>query len=216
MSAQRPVRAAVRAALLVVALAAPAACGGGGGNGLKCNDAALGSGTSAPPGVNVFVDHRVCFSVALPSTWRQLPLRIADFDKAADDLRPQSNKIGPALTQLKSVVRAGTRLAALDLTTGATVNMNVLKADGKVQEIVIRVTRELQRISAANFTRENITVAGEPAIRQRFTLPFPGDNGPFDLKETQIYVVHRGLAYIMTLAGESPDLDPIAASVQLA
>ena len=40
--------------------------------------------------------------------------------------------------------------------------------------------------------------------------------GPIDLKETQIYVVHRGEAYIMTLAGESPDLDAVAASLQLA
>lgn len=207
-------RRALQAALLAAGLAVPASCGGGGG--MKCNDAVLGGGAAAPAGTTVVVDRKVCFSVGLPSTWRQLPLHIADFDRAADELRPQSTKIGPALTQLKSVVRAGTHVAALDLATGATVNVSVLKADGTLPAIVTRVTRELQRISAANFARENVAVSGEPAVRQRFTLPFPGDNGPFDLKETQLYVVHRGEAYIVTLAGESPDLDGIAASLRLA
>ncbi len=172
---------------------------------------------SAPPGFTVVTDTNAGFALALPDSWRQMPLDIGSFDAAADELRNQSDKVGTALTQLKSVVRSGANVAAVDPATGSTVNLIVLPADSKPDEIAAQAAVQLRNTGATELQRQEVTVDGEPGVRQRFRLPFPDEaGGVVELRESQYYVVRRGKAYILTLVGDSPDLDRIAESLELA
>ena len=170
-----------------------------------------------PPGFTVVSDANAGFALAVPDSWRQMPLDVGSFDAAADEVRSQSDRVGPALTQLKSVVRGGANVAAVDPGTGSTVNLIVLPADSEPDEIATQAAVQLRSTGATELQKEEVTVDGEPAVRQRFRLPFPDDaGGVVELRESQYYVVRRGKAYILTLVGDSPDLDRIAQSLQLA
>jgi hypothetical protein len=173
---------------------------------------------SAPlPGFTVVSDANAGFAISVPESWRQMPLDVGSFDAAADQVRRESDKVGSALTQLKSVVRNGANAAAVDPATGSTVNLIVLPADSEPDEIATQAAIQLRGTGATDIQKENVTVDGVSAVRQRFMLPFPNDGGGVvHLRESQYYVVRRGKAYILTLVGESPDLDRIASSLQLA
>ncbi len=169
------------------------------------------------PGFTVVSDANAGFAVSVPESWRQMPLDVGSFDPAADQVRRESDKVGPALTQLKSVVRNGANVAVVDPATGSTVNLIVLPADSEPDEIATQAAVQLRGTGATGLQKEGVTVDGAPAVRQRFRLPFPSDGGGVvDLRESQYYVVRRGKAYILTLVGDSPDLDRIAGTLQLA
>jgi len=152
----------------------------------------------------------------------KLPTDIGSFDAAASSVKASAPAsaapaVATGLVQLKSVVRDGAALAAIDPTTGATANLVTLSAGGqKPSEVAIGAGKQLVGNGATDVTRENVTVDGVTAVRQRFKTPFPGDAGPVNLSESQVYVVRRGQVFIFTLAGESADLDAIAASLKLA
>lgn len=176
--------------------------------------------TTPPPGSVVVSDASAGYAVAIPTSWKQLPTDVARFDGDADALRAASQtpaKLATGLTQLKSVVRSGASVVAIDPDTGATANLIVLDAGGQnPTEIATGSANQLRQNGATGVTRRAVTVDGLRAVRQQFHTPFPGDAGPVDLAETQIYVVRRGQAFILTLAGDSPALDGIAASLKLA
>ena len=172
--------------------------------------------TRAAPDFTVVADPAAGFAISIPTSWRQLPLDVGSFDAAADRLRKESDKVGPALTQLKSVVRSGAYLAAVDLDTGSTVNLIVLPSEDEPDEIATQAAIQLRGSGATELQKEPVTVDGVPAVRQRFRLPFPGDAGNVELRESQYYVVRRGKAFILTAVGDSPQLDQIAASLKLA
>ncbi len=197
--------------LTVVAIVALAACGS------DDEEPARPLDSPSLPGFTVVSDANAGFAVSVPETWRQMPLDVGSFDAAADKVRQESDKVGPALTQLKSVVRNGANAAVVDPATGSTVNLIVLPADSEPDEIATQAAIQLRGTGATELQKEEVTVDGVSAVRQRFLLPFPNDaGGVVQLRESQYYVVRRGKAYILTLVGESPDLDRIATSFQLA
>jgi hypothetical protein len=176
--------------------------------------------TTPPAGYVVLSDASAGYAVAIPTSWKQLPTDVARFDSEADTLRAASQtpaRLATGLTQLKSVVRSGAAVVAIDPDTGATANLIVLDAGGQnPTQIATGSANQLRQNGATGVTRQAITVDGVAAVRQRFRTPFPGDAGPVDLDETQVYAVRRGQAFILTLAGASPALDGIAASLKLA
>ncbi|HEX2272562.1 MAG TPA: hypothetical protein VHG90_01670 [Acidimicrobiales bacterium] len=196
---------------VVAILAAVVGCGSDDEPAARSLDAA------PPPGFTVVSDTNAGFAIGVPESWRRLPLDLGSFDAAADQIRQQSDKVGTALTQLKSVVRNGANLAAVDPATGSTVNLIVLPADSEPDEIATQAAIQLRGTGATELKKEDVTVDGVAAVRQSFLLPFPNDaGGVVQLRESQYYVVRRGKAYILTLVGESADLDRIATSLQLA
>ena len=195
------------AAVLTVALAA---CGG------DDEPAARPLDTSAAPGFTVVSDAPAGFAISVPTGWRQLPLEIGRFDEGADQLRKESDKVGPALDQLKGAVRDGARLAAADPATGSTVNLIILPADANLEDLAKAAAVRLRQTGATELRQESSTVDGLPAVRQRFRVTLPAGTGTVELRESQYYVVRRGKAYILTLVGDSPELDQIAASFKLA
>ncbi|MEN3315335.1 MAG: hypothetical protein V7605_1569 [Acidimicrobiaceae bacterium] len=178
--------------------------------------------TSVAPGSSVVSDDAEGFAVSFPTTWVKLPTDIGSFDAAAGSVKASAppsaaSAVATGLLQLKSVVREGAALAAIDPTTGATANLVTLGAQGqKPSEVAIGAANQLIGNGATEVTRQNVTVDGVTAVRQRFKTPFPGDAGPVSLSESQLYAVRRGQVFILTLAGESPDLDAIAGSLKLA
>lgn len=206
----------------LVAIVALAACGS--------DDEPAARPLESPPlpGFTVVSDDKAGFAISLPESWRQLPLDVGSFDAAADQIRKESDgesngesdgesdKVGTALTQLKSVVRNGANVAAVDTATGSTVNLIVLPADSEPDEIAKQAAIQLRGSGATDVQTERVTVDGVPAVRQRFMLPFPSDAGVVQLREVQYYAVRRGNAYLLTLVGESPELGRIASSLQLA
>jgi len=152
----------------------------------------------------------------------KLPTDTGSFDAAAKQVLDNASPAAkPAVTlglvQLRSAVRTGVILAAIDPTTGATANLITLGANGqKVSEVAIGSANRLIGNGATDLTRETLTVDGIPAERSRFRNAFSSDSGPVNLAESQLYVVRRGQAFILSLTGESADLDAIASSLKLA
>jgi hypothetical protein len=197
--------------LTVVAIVALAACGS------DDEPAARPLDSPSLPGFIVVSDNNAGFAISLPESWRQLPLDVGSFDATADQIRKESDKVATALTQLKSVVRNGANVAAVDTGTGSTVNLIVLPADSKPDEIAKQAAIQLRGSGATELKTDKVTVDGVAAVRQRFMLPFPSEaGGVVQLREVQYYAVRRGNAYLLTLVGESPELDRIAGSLQLA
>jgi hypothetical protein len=173
--------------------------------------------TSAPAGSTVATDAKIGFAITLPSSWKQLPTDAGKFDAAADPIRAASDKVGTGLAQLKSAVRSGANLAAIDPETGATVNLIVLDAGGSsLDKIATQSANLLRGNGASDITREQTTVDGVPAVRQRFRQRLPGETGAVDVSTTQLYVLRRGQEFVLTLSGDDPGLDSIAASLKLA
>ncbi len=178
--------------------------------------------TTAAPGAVVVSDDAEGYAVSLPTTWVKLPTDIGSFPAAADAVKAQAPPAAAAavalgLVQLKSAVTAGVIIAAIDPNTGSTANLVALDANGqKVSEVAVGAANRLIGNGATGLTRETITADGLPAARSRFHNAFSGDSGPVNLSESQLYVVRRGQAFILTLTGESADLDGIASSLKLA
>lgn len=203
---------ALRLLVGTVLIAALVACGSDDDDGppLRTLD------TTSVAGATVVSDAQAGFAVSLPESWRQLPTDLGSFDAAADEVRKQSDKVTVPLTQLKSVVRNGANVVAIDPATGSTANLIVLEADSSLEDLAVNAGLRLRETGATDIVREDATVDGLPAIRQRFRVAFPGDNGNVVLQESQLYVVRRDKAFILTLVGDSPDLEKITASLKLA
>jgi len=207
----------VATAMVVMALSLLASC-----SGKSSSEPRRPLDTSAAPGSSVVSDTAGGFAVSFPTMWVKLPTDIGSFDAAAATVTAQAppsaaTAVATGLLQLKSAVREGAVLAAIDPNTGSTANLVTLSAGGqKASEIAIGAGKELTGNGATDVTRENTTADGVAAVRQRFRTPFPGDAGPVTLNESQLYVVRRGQVFILTLTGESADLDAIASSLKLA
>lgn len=178
--------------------------------------------TTPAPGSVVVSDEAEGYAVSIPTSWVKLPTEVGAFDAAAEGVKAKAPPAAlPAVTiglvQLKSTVRAGAVLAAIDPATGATANLVTLGANGQnVSELAIGAANRLKGNGATDLTKVDVTADGIPAARSRFRTAFQGDSGPVNLDESQLYVVRRGQAFILTLAGGSADLDGIANSLKLA
>ena len=178
--------------------------------------------TTPAPGSVVVSDEATGFAVSIPESWVQLPTDIGGFDAAADRGRAEAPPDAAAavaigLVQLKSAVRSGVVLAAIDPRTGETANLVTLADQGQTaQEISVGAANQLSQNGATDLARQTITVDGVETVRQRFRTPLSGDTGPVTVTETQFYAVRRGEAFILTLVGESPVIDSIGTSLKLA
>lgn len=178
--------------------------------------------TAPSPGSVVISDDAEGYAVSIPTSWVKLPTVYSDFDPAAVAVKAKTPPAAlPAVTlglvQLKSAVRSGAVMAAIDPNTGSTANLVTLGANGqKVSEVAIGAANRLKGNGATDVTRVDVTTDGTAAVRQKFRNPFPSDAGPVNLNESQLYVVRRNHAFILTLTGDSADLDGIANSVKLA
>jgi len=178
--------------------------------------------TTVAPGSTLVSDDAEGYALSLPMSWVKMPTDIGTFPAAADAVSAQAPPAAAAavaigLVQLKSAVTAGVLLAAIDPNTGSTANLVVLDANGqKVSEVSVGAANRLIGNGATGLTRADVTVDGIAGVRSRFRNAFSGDSGPVNLNESQLYVVRRGQAFILTLTGESADLDGIAASMKLA
>jgi len=174
------------------------------------------------PGSVVVSDDAEGYALSLPASWVKLPTDGGAFPAAADAVRAQAPPAAAAavaigLVQLKSAVIAGVIVAAIDPNTGSTANLVALGANGqKVSEVAVGAANRLIGNGATGLTRATVTADGIPAVRSRFRNAFSGDSGPVNLNESQLYVVRRGQAFILTLTGDSADLDGIANSLKLA
>ncbi len=176
----------------------------------------------AAQGSVVVSDDAEGYAVSLPPSWVKLPTDTGSFDAAAKQVLDKASLAArPAVTlglvQLRSAVRTGVIVAAIDPDSGATANLVTLGANGqKVSEVAVGAANRLIGNGATDLTREKVTVDEIAAERSRFKNKFSSETGPVDLSESQLYVVRRGQAFILTLTGESADLDGIASSLKLA
>ena len=172
---------------------------------------------SAPPGGTVVSDDGVGFAVAVPTSWKQMPLELSAFDQEADALRASSNNVGTGLVQLKGAVRSGANVAAIDPATGATVNLIVLEAaSDEFDKTVDQIVNQLRANGATNVRRENTTVDGVSGARMQFRQRLPGETGAVDVTTTQVIVRRRNRDFILTVSGDTPEATAIAGSLELA
>ena len=173
--------------------------------------------TNAPPGATMVSDEGVGFAVAVPDSWKRLPLELSGFDREAEALRAASTSVGTGLVQLKGAVRSGANLAAIDPTTGATVNLIALPAaDDAFDKTVDQIVNQLRANGATDLRRGATTVDGIPGARLQFRQRLPGETAAVDVNTTQVIVRRRDREFILTVSGDSPETAAIAGSLQLA
>ena len=198
-------------AVMVAVAACLVACGSDDGEPRRALD------KSAPPGATVVSDDGAGFAVAVPTSWKQMPLELSGFDQEAEAVRASSDKVGTGLVQLKSTVRDGANLAAIDPSTGATVNLKVLPAaDDEFDKTVDQIVQLLRANGATGIRREKSTADGVPAARLQFRQRLPGEVGAVDVTTNQVIVRRRDHEFILTVSGDSPDAETILGSLQLA
>ncbi len=172
---------------------------------------------SAPPGATVVSDDGVGFAVAVPTSWKQMPLELSGFDQEAEALKASSNNVGTGLVQLKGAVRSGANVAAIDPATGATVNLIALEAASDAFDKTIdQIVNQLRANGATDVRRENTTVDGVPGARMQFRQRLPGVTGAVDVATTQVIVRRRNRDFILTVSGDAPEAATIAGSLELA
>ena len=200
-------------AVVVTMAAALVACGSDGDD----EEPRRALETDAPPGATVISDEGVGFAVAIPDSWTRLPLEVSAFDEEAETLRASSDKVGTGLVQLKSAVRSGAHLAAIDPATGATVNLIALEAAvDKFDKTVDQIVTLLRANGATDVRREATTVDGIPGARLQFRQRLPGETAAVESDTTQVVVRRRNRDFILTVSGDTPDAESIASSLQLA
>ena len=172
---------------------------------------------SAPPGATVVSDDGVGFAVAVPTSWKQMPLDQSAFDTEAEALKAASDTVGTGLVQLKGAVRSGANVAAIDPATGATVNLIALEAASDAFDKTIdQIVNQLRANGATDVRRENTTVDGVPGARMQFRQRLPGVTGAVDVATTQVIVRRRNRDFILTVSGDTPEAATIAGSLELA
>ena len=172
---------------------------------------------SAPPGATVVSDDGVGFAVAVPTSWKQMPLDQSAFDTEAEALKAASNRVGTGLVQLKGAVRSGANVAAIDPATGATVNLIVLEAaSDEFDKTVEQIVNQLRANGATGVRSDDATVDGIPGARLQFRQRLPGETGAVDVTTTQVIVRRRNRDFILTVSGDTPEGGTIAGSLELA
>ncbi len=172
---------------------------------------------SAPPGATVLSDDGVGFAVAVPTSWKQMPLDQSAFDTEAEALKAASDTVGTGLVQLKGAVRSGANVAAIDPATGATVNLIALEAASDAFDKTIdQIVNQLRANGATDVRRESTTVDGVPGARMQFRQRLPGVTGAVDVATTQVIVRRRNRDFILTVSGDTPEAATIAGSLELA
>jgi hypothetical protein len=172
---------------------------------------------TAPPGATVVSDDGVGFAVAVPTSWKQMPLDQSAFDTEAEALKASSEKVGTGLVQLKGAVRSGANVAAIDPETGATVNLIALEAaDDGFDKTVEQIVNQLRANGATNVQRADITVDRVPGARLQFRQRLPGETGAVEVATSQVIVRRRNRDFILTVSGDTPEASTIAGSLKLA
>lgn len=172
---------------------------------------------SAPLGATVVSDDGVGYAVAVPTSWKQMPLDQSAFDSEAEALKASSNSVGTGLVQLKGAVRSGANVAAIDPATGATVNLIALEAaSDKFDKTVEQIVNQLRANGATNVQSQKVTVDGVSGSRLQFRQRLPGETGAVDVTTTQVIVRRRNRDFILTVSGDTPQAATIAGSLKLA
>lgn len=170
-----------------------------------------------PQGATMVSDDGVGFAVAIPTSWKQLPLDLAAFDQEAEALKASSDKVGTGLVQLKGAVRGGALVAAIDPGTGATANVIVLEAAvDKFDKTVEQITGQLGANGATNIKQQDAVVDGLAGVRLQFRQRLPGEVGAVEVNTTQVIVRRHNRDFILTVSGDSPDTATITGSLELA
>jgi hypothetical protein len=172
---------------------------------------------TAPAGATVLSDDGVGYAVAVPTAWKQMPTDQSAFDTEAEALKAASDKVGTGLVQLKGAVRSGANVAAIDPTTGATVNLIALEAaSDEFDKTVEQTVNQLKANGATGVQDEDVTVDGIPGARLQFRQRLPGETGAVDVTTTQVIVRRRNRDFILTVSGDTPEAATIAGSLELA
>ena len=172
---------------------------------------------SAPPGATVVSDDGVGFAVAIPTSWKQMPLDQSAFDTEAEALKASSDKVGTGLVQLKGAVRSGANVAAIDPATGSTVNLIALEAASDAfDKTVEQIVNQLRANGATGLQRQDTTVDGVPGARLQFRQRLPGETGAVEVATSQVIVRHHNRDFILTVSGDTPEAPTITGSLKLA
>lgn len=200
-------------AVVVTVMAGLVACGSGGDD----EEPRRALEKNAPPGATVVSDDGIGFAVAVPTSWKQLPLELSAFDQEAESLKAANSRVGTGLVQLKGAVRSGANVAAIDPGTGATVNLIALgAADDKFDKTVDQIVAQLQANGATDVRRQEATVDGIPGARLQFRQRLPGETGAVEVTTNQVIVRRRSRDFILTVSGDTPETATILGSLQLA
>ena len=169
---------------------------------LGCGSDPKAPETTAPPGYTVVKDDKAGFAVAVPATWKRVPLTtdLPEFNRTANRLRAENPKLSTAMVLARVVAQAGGKLFAVDNEGTASVNMTVDKAKEKsLDEIMAATKPALSSVGATEISDEALTLPAGPAVRLRFKLPLSTDEGIVVVDEVQYYLLKDGKAYILTV-----------------
>jgi len=177
---------------------------------------------STPPGYQSFVDQADRFSLAVPSTWREIDPSSPGAAKAFQDLQNLNPKLKSAFggTDLATLVASGMKFLSIEPTFqgdfASNVNVLVHSAlgirDSDLAQIQSQAAAEYAKVGATVSSTSTVTFAGHEALREGVQFPAAAGTGNL-IPEVQYYVGANDLLYVFTLSGTAPDLTTIATTI---
>jgi hypothetical protein len=222
-------------ALLAVGSLA-AACGGSGGGSPAAPATTTTAATAAttttlpatttttalaanvPAGFTGFTDAADRFTIAAPAGWRQVDPKSPGANQATQSLASSNPKLAAVLPP-GDLVSLGVKFLAAS-TTGSTANVVVRPAVGVQDSDLTQLGEELRSqykaIGAVPTALETIQLSGRTALRVKLDLRMTRPTGgKATVHEVQYALVANDLLYLLTLAGDSPQLGGIPDTLRI-
>jgi len=187
------------------------------------------AGTNAadtPQGYQTFVDQPDRFSLAVPSTWREINPSSPGAADAFQAIQDQNPNLKSALggTNLATMAASGMKFFSMEPSPegGFASNINVVVhsalgiKDSDLGELQREAATEYAKAGATVSSTSTVALAGHKALREtiQFTMKNPSGNSIL-VPEVQYFVGANDLLYVITLSGTAPDLDTVATTFQV-
>ncbi|HUO48153.1 MAG TPA: PsbP-related protein [Acidimicrobiales bacterium] len=176
----------------------------------------------ASNGYTQFADHTDSFSIAVPSSWRQVDPSSPGAEAAFQEMTTQNPSLRKAFGNgFSDVVSAGIKFLAVDpdpadVASGGSPTINVIvhpapgSTDADLGRLSSGITGEYQQLGLHLVDTSTVHLAGHRALRMHvgYTVT-AADGSTSSVPETQYFVLANDFAYIITLAFSSPRFDQV-------
>ncbi len=180
-----------------------------------------GNSSSTPAGYQSFSDQTYHFTIAVPSTWKQIDPASPGAAAALKEVEQTNPNLRAVLPDFSSLAAKGMKFMAVDptATDGFAPNMNVIAhaavgySDNDLGDIAGQMSQEYGKLGATVTSSQTTTLAGHKALKESLDVPLQTDSGrSITIHEVQYVLGGNDILYIITLSGDSPELSRIVST----
>lgn len=165
------------------------------------------------------------FAIALPPTWRRLPINSSELDAALQVVRQSNPELATALgASAQELLQSGVKFWAYDpdpsslksnFATNVTVTRQTLPNEVSFDAYVLVNVSQIEQLSTrqGSVSHERVTLSNLPAEKIRYNIVFQSSDGTSITSAITLYLLlYRNDAYVLTYATRLEQLDHYAAT----